>query len=64
MKALIGAILSTSVLFATAAAAQQATATPSTKADCEKAKMKWAEKGGKDGKGLCVASKSAEPAKK
>ena len=41
------------------AIAQQVT-TPTNKADCEKAKMKWDEKGGKDGKGACVA---ATPAK-
>jgi hypothetical protein len=34
--------------------------TPANKTDCEKAKMKWDEKGGKDGKGACVA---ATPAK-
>ena len=39
--------------------AQQAT-TPANKTNCEKAKMKWDEKGGKDGKGACVA---AAPAK-
>ena len=38
--------------------AQQA-ATPTSKADCEKAKMKWDEKGGKDGKGACVAATPA-----
>jgi len=38
--------------------AQQA-ATPASKADCEKAKMKWDEKGGKDGKGACVAATPA-----
>jgi len=41
----------------TAAVAQQATATlPTNQADCEKAKMKWDEKGGKDGKGACIAA--------
>jgi len=46
--------------------AQQAT-TPTNKPDCEMAKMKWDEKGGKDGKGACVAAaptKSGETSKK
>jgi hypothetical protein len=34
--------------------------TPTNKADCEKAKMKWDAKGGADKKGACVA---ATPAK-
>jgi hypothetical protein len=34
--------------------------TPTNKADCEKAKMKWDPKGGADKKGVCVA---AAPAK-
>jgi hypothetical protein len=33
--------------------------TPTNKVDCEKAKMKWEEKGGKDGKGACVAAAPA-----
>lgn len=48
-----------------AALAQQAAkpaAAPANKVDCEKAKMKWDEKGGKDGKGACVAAAPA-PAK-
>jgi len=48
------------------AIAQQAT-TPTNKADCEKAKMKWDEKAGKDGKGACVAAapaKSSDASKK
>jgi hypothetical protein len=50
----------------TAAVAQQATTTPpANKAECEKAKMKWDEKGGKDGKGACIASPpAAQPATK
>ena len=50
----------------TVAVAQQTTQTPPTnKADCEKAKLKWDEKGGKDGKGVCVAATPAaqEPKK-
>ncbi|RTL62200.1 MAG: hypothetical protein EKK41_25715 [Hyphomicrobiales bacterium] len=64
MKALIGAMLATSVLLTTAAVAQQASATPTNKADCEKAKMKWDDKGGKDGKGACLAAKATETPKK
>ena len=41
--------------------AQQPTA-PTNKADCEKAKMKWDDKGGKDGKGACVAAPAAAAA--
>jgi hypothetical protein len=50
----------------TAAVAQQAAVTPPmNKADCEKAKMKWDEKGGKDGKGACfAAAPAAQPPKK
>jgi hypothetical protein len=33
-----------------------AQATPTTKADCVKAKMKWDSKGGADKKGACVAA--------
>ena len=44
----------------TAAVAQQATPTlPANQTDCEKAKMKWDDKGGKDGKGACVAAPAA-----
>ena len=48
------------------AIAQQVT-TPTNKADCEKAKMKWDEKAGKEGKGACVAAapaKSSDASKK
>jgi hypothetical protein len=41
----------------------QTTATPTNKADCEKAKMTWDAKGGKDGKGACVAAAPAAPKK-
>jgi hypothetical protein len=37
----------------------QTTPTPTNKVDCEKAKMKWHEKGGKHGKGACVAAAPA-----
>jgi hypothetical protein len=44
-------------LFTAPAFAQTAAApAPANKADCEKAKMKWDDKGGKDGKGACVAA--------
>jgi hypothetical protein len=53
MKLLLTALLLGSMT--TATLAQTATAVPTTKADCAKAKdMKWDEKGGKDGKGMCV----------
>lgn len=53
MKLVLTALLLGSM--ATATLAQTATAVPTTKADCAKAKdMKWDEKGGKDGKGMCV----------
>ena len=49
----------------TAAVAQQATPTlPANQTDCEKAKMKWDEKGGKDGKGACAAAPAANAVKK
>jgi hypothetical protein len=60
----IAAVIATLVV-APAAFAQQAT--PTNKVDCEKAKMKWDGKGGKDGKGACVAAtpaKSGEAPKK
>lgn len=58
MKLLSVAALIGVLLLAPAAFAQ---ATPTTKADCVKAKMKWDPKGGADKKGACVA---AAPAKK
>jgi hypothetical protein len=58
MKLLSVAALIGALLLAPAAFAQ---ATPTTKADCVKAKMKWDPKGGADKKGACVA---AAPAKK
>jgi Spy/CpxP family protein refolding chaperone len=38
------------------AATVSAQPAPANKADCEKAKMKWDQKGGKDGKGACVSA--------
>jgi hypothetical protein len=51
MKLLPIAAAITALAMATAVVAQQA---PVNKADCEKAKMKWDAKGGKDGKGTCM----------
>lgn len=53
MKTLLTALLLGSM--ATVTLAQTTTAVPTNKADCTKVKdMKWDEKGGKDGKGMCV----------
>ena len=57
---IVAVVMASSVL-APAAFAQQAK-TPMNKADCEKAKMKWNEKAGKDGKGACTAAQAAAPA--
>ena len=54
IAAVIAAFACTPVAFA-----QTATATPANKVDCEKANMKWDEKGGKDAKGACVAAAPA-----
>jgi hypothetical protein len=54
--AVIGALM-----FAPSAFAQ---ATPTTKADCVKAKMKWDPKGGADKKGACLAAAPKTDAKK
>jgi|GEM_PF-2347389 len=57
MKLVAIAAVAAALTFAPAAFAQQAAPTvPANKVDCEKAKMKWDEKGGKDGKGACVAA--------
>jgi hypothetical protein len=58
MKYLTIAAVIASLAVAPVALAQDKTATPTNKADCEKAKMKWDDKGGKDGKGACVAAKA------
>jgi hypothetical protein len=55
MKLLPIAAVALALAFAPAVLAQQSKA-PANKADCEKAKMKWDAKGGKDGKGACVAA--------
>jgi hypothetical protein len=66
MKLLPIATAAAALAIVTVAVAQQATVMPPmNKADCEKAKMKWDEKGGKDGKGACVATApAAQPPKK
>ena len=58
IAAVIAAFALTPVAFA------QTTPAPANKVDCEKAKMKWDEKGGKDGKGACVALPAAKDAVK
>jgi uncharacterized low-complexity protein len=62
MKILSMAALVAALAAAPAAFAQQASAPTATKVDCEKAKMKWDEKGSKDSKCACVAATPA-PAK-
>jgi hypothetical protein len=56
IAAVVAAFAFTPVAFAQKAAAP----TPTTKVDCEKAKMKWDEKGGKDAKGACMAAPAAK----
>jgi hypothetical protein len=46
--------------FALSSVAFAQTTAPTNKADCEKAKMTWDAKGGKDGKGACVAAPAAK----
>ena len=52
----VAALVAAVALAPTVLAQQAAKPAPTSKADCEKAKMKWDEKGGKDGKGACMAS--------
>jgi hypothetical protein len=54
ITALVAAFAFTAVAFA------QTPPTPTNKGDCEKAKMTWDAKGGKDGKGACVATPAAK----
>lgn len=60
MKYLTIAAVIASLAIAPVAFAQDKAATPAptNKADCEKAKMSWDDKGGKDAKGACVAAKT------
>jgi hypothetical protein len=57
MKLLPIAAVIAALALAPVALAQGTAPAPKTKAECEKAKMKWDEKGGKDGKGACMAAK-------
>jgi len=52
----LAAVVAALALAPTVFAQQAAKPTPTKKADCEKAKMKWDAKGGKDGKGACMAA--------
>ena len=52
----IAAVVAAFALAPTVLAQQAAKPAPTSKADCEKAKMKWDEKGGKDAKGACMAA--------
>lgn len=60
MKYLTAFTVIASLALAPVALAQgkAATPAPTNKADCEKAKMSWDDKGGKDGKGACAAAKA------
>lgn len=60
MKYLTLAAVIASFAVAPVALAQDkgATTAPANKADCEKAKMKWDDKAGKEGKGACIAAKA------
>jgi hypothetical protein len=58
MKYLTIAAVIASFAVAPVALAQDKAASPTNKADCEKAKMTWDAKGGKDGKGSCAAAKA------
>ena len=60
----IAAVVAAFALAPVAFAQQAAAPAPANKVDCEKAKMKWDEKGGKDGKGACVATQAAAPTTK
>jgi hypothetical protein len=60
MKLIPVAAVLAALAFVPAVLAQTTTATPANKADCEKAKMKWDAKGGKDGKGACMAPAPAK----
>ena len=64
MKLLPIAAVIAAFAFTPVASAQTPAQTPANKVDCEKAKMKWDEKGGKDGKGACVAAPAASAVKK
>lgn len=67
MKILSATALLTAIVFSgyahaqTPAAPATPAALPANKADCEKAKLKWDDKAGKDGKGACLAAAPAAP---
>jgi hypothetical protein len=64
MKLLPIAAVIAAFAFTPVAFAQTPAPTPTNKVDCDKAKMKWDEKGGKDGKGACGAAPTASAVKK
>ena len=65
MKLIPIAAAMAALTIATVAVAQTTPTPPANKADCEKAKMRWDENGGKDGKGACIAATpAAQPPKK
>jgi hypothetical protein len=57
----VAAVVAALVLAPAVFAQQPAPPAPSNKADCEKAKMKWDDKAGKDRKGACVAAAPTKP---
>jgi Spy/CpxP family protein refolding chaperone len=57
----VAAIVAALALASAVFAQQAAPPAPANKADCEKAKMKWEDKAGKDGKGACVAAAPTKP---
>jgi hypothetical protein len=58
----IAALVALLAVAPSALAKKAATPAPAMKADCEKVKMKWDAKAGKDHKGACVAETAATPA--
>jgi hypothetical protein len=62
MKTLSIAALIATLAVVPALAEKAAAPLPAGKSDCEKAKMKWDAKAGKDHKGACVAETSVSPA--
>ena len=61
---IISAVVASFAVASVAIAQQTAAPAPATKAACETAKMKWDDKGGKDGKGACMAATTAAPGAK
>lgn len=54
----IAAVIVSFAVAPVALAQDKAAPAPANQADCEKAKMTWDAKGGKDGKGACAAAKA------